>query len=53
MRSQSVSVLIVESVRVLRKCQQASMPSLCGMLVEKDDTPRVTREALSGSCSSC
>ena len=44
-RSQSVSVGL--SVRVSRK-RQASIPSLCGMLVYNDETSRVTSMALFG-----
>ena len=32
----------------LRKCRQASSPSLCGMLVYKEETSSVTRIAFSG-----
>ena len=34
---------------MLRKCRQASSPSLCGMLVYKEETSSVTRIAFSGS----
>ena len=55
MRSHRVSVLIVEGLRmrVSRKCQHASMPSLWAMLVWREETSRVTRKALLGSCPSC
>ena len=47
-RSQSVSVGMCLSVRVSRKRRQASIPSLCGMLVYSDETSRVTSKALFG-----
>ena len=47
-RSQSVSVGMCLSVRVSRKRRQASIPSLCGMLVYNDKTSRVTSMALFG-----
>ena len=47
-RSQSVSVGMCLSVRVSRKLRQASIPSLCGMLVYNDETSRVTSMALFG-----
>ena len=55
MRSHKVSVLIVEELRmrVSRKRRHASIPSLWGMLVWREETSRVTRKALSGSCPSC
>ena len=45
-RSQSVSVGMCLSVRVSRKRRQASIPSLCGMLVYSDETSRVTPYSL-------
>ena len=36
------------SVGVLRKWRQTSIPSLCGILVYKEETSSVTRIALSG-----
>ena len=55
MRSQRVSVPTVELLRsrVSRKCRQAVMPSLWGMLVYREETSRVTRRAFWGSCPSC
>ena len=41
------------SVRVLRKWRQASIPSLCGILVNKEEISSVTRIALSGRRPSC
>ena len=45
MRSHGVSVPTVELLRsrVSRKCRQAEMPSLWGMLVQREETSRVTR----------
>ena len=55
MRSLRVSVPTVELLRsrVSRKCRQAVMPSLWGMLVSRKQRSRVTRRALGGSCPSC
>ena len=47
-RSQIVSVGMRWSVRVSRKRRQASIPSLCGMLVHNDETSSVTSMALLG-----
>ena len=48
MRLQIFSVGSDFSVRVLRKWRQASITSLCGILVNKEETSSVTRIALSG-----
>ena len=50
MRLQIFSVGSDFSVRVLRKWRQASIhvPSLCGILVNKEEISSVTRIALSG-----
>ena len=46
MRSQSVPVGIVFCEEVRKKCSQALIPSLCGILVYNDETSSVTSKEL-------
>ena len=48
MRSQSVPVGIVLCEEVRKKCLQALIPSLCGILVYNDETSIVTSKELAG-----
>ena len=48
MRSQSVLVGMVLCEEVRKKCSQALIPSLCGILVYSDETSSVTSKELAG-----
>ena len=48
MRSQSVLVGMVLWEEVRKKCSQALIPSLCGILVYSDETSSVTSKELAG-----
>ena len=48
MRSQSVLVGIFLWEEVRKKCSQALIPSLCGILVYSDETSSVTSKELAG-----
>ena len=48
MRSQSVLVGMVLCEEVRKKCSQALIPSLCGILVYSDETSSVASKELAG-----